>query len=306
MKNVASSVQARLKNHSRQSGVDMPTLYRRYVQERLIYRLSVSAHAEEFALKGGLLLAAYNGGDLERPTEDIDFNGIDCNGNVERLKEVLLDVISAEVPDDGVIFDAETMNVTKDRTGAVPGGKITMQAKVGTALVGLKVDVGFGNPVTPSTRQVEFPTLLDGISETPRMQGYPLETVIAEKLHAMVQFGIRNTRVKDHYDLYMLSKLYPFESDLIADAISTTFSHQQRELPDNIDGLGKAYLKAAAPLWKAFLAKLPGKPKIDFAEAVSAIKEFVDVPVADARTGSRSGVKWDPGNGWSAPAPRMR
>lgn len=303
MKNIGTSVRSRLKNLSVQTGIDMPTLLRRYVQERLLYRLSISPEAENFVLKGGLLLAAYNDGNLLRPTEDIDFNGVAGSGDVEKLREVLVSVLSMEAPEDGVEFMLDTIRVKKDRDGIVPGGKIALSAKVDTARVELKVDVGFGNPVTPETKLIEFPTLLDGITPRPMMNSYPLETVVAEKLHAMAQFGMLSTRFKDYYDLWALARLHPFEADGLADAIATTFSHQRREIPEAFSGLSEKFGIDGARGWNAFMAKLPGAEKQNFGIVVSEVANFL-MPVADcARTGDRSGAIWTPAGGWSRPSP---
>lgn len=306
MKNVGISVQARLKNLSRETGVDMPSLLRRYVQERLLYRVSVSGHSDRFALKGGLLLAAYNAGSLTRPTEDIDFNGMGEGGNIEELKEMLVSVLEASMHDDGVEFDLGSMAVAKDRTGIIPGGKITMRAKVGSAIVDLRVDVGFGNPVTPGTKFIIFPSLLPEISPIPNANAYPLETVIAEKLHAMAQFGIRNTRVKDYYDILMLSRQHTFDGDVLADAIANTFSHQQREIAESLPGLGEGFVDAAGSMWKRFVGKLPANPGIGLSEAVTEVSTFVSPALEEARTGARSSSEWSPDAGWVAPYPGPR
>jgi predicted nucleotidyltransferase component of viral defense system len=304
MKNLGNSVRARLKNLSVKSGVDMPTLLRRYVQERLLYRLSISSEAENFTLKGGLLLAAYNEGILLRPTEDIDFNGIFANGDIESLRAALISILSANAPDDGVEFMLNTMRIAKDRTGIVPGGKIVILAKVDTARVELKVDVGFGNPVTPETRMIEFPTLLDGITARPVMRSYPLETVIAEKLHAIAQFGMLNSRFKDFFDVLMLSRLQEFDADTLADAVSKTFTHQRREIPEQFSGFSSRFVAEGARGWNAFIAKLPGAEKQDFASVVEDIANFVTPIATSARTGERTGATWSPHGGWTSSSPK--
>lgn len=307
MKNIGASVQARLKNLSREIGVDMPSLLRRYVQERLLYRVSASGHADRFVLKGGLLLAAYGGGDLSRPTEDIDFNGLGEGGSVEELRAMLVEVLSEPSPaDDGVEFDLSSMTVAKDRTGIVPGGKIVMAARVGSARVNLRIDVGFGNPVTPGVKVIEFPSLLSNVAPTPSTGAYPLETVIAEKVHAMAQFGVMNTRVKDYYDILLLSRSHAFEKDLLADAITNTFAHQRRAVDPEMPGLGRGFVEASASAWKKFTAKLRSDVPADLGEAVEEISAFLVPALESARSGVRDGSYWEPGEGWQTPAPSPR
>lgn len=303
MKNMGMSIQARLKNLCVENGLDMPSTMRRYVQERLMYRLSVSSEAPNFVLKGGLLLAGYNDGSLLRPTEDIDFNGLDAGGSVDSLHEALVAVLRHPAPDDGVTFFPETMHIAKDRTGIVPGGKILLGAKLGTANVDIKIDVGFGNPVTPGSRMMEFPTILDSVVPRPVMMAYPLETVIAEKLHAMAQFGMRNTRWKDYYDVAVLSRSHGFDGDLMADAIEATFRHQQRPVPEILDGLSQEFAENSARPWESFLSKLPRQSMEGIRQVVAEIAGFVQPALDEARTGCRSSLMWSPGVGWEGRPP---
>lgn len=294
MKNIGASIQAKLKNASREQGIDMTAMLRRFVQERMVYRLAVSQHADDFVLKGGLLLTAYNDGFPLRPSDDVDFNGLDENGTVEDLREILASVLSQDISDDGVTFDVASMRAIKDRTGIVPGGKIVVPAMIGTARLDLHVDVGFGNPVTPRSTLVELPTILDGVVPRPVMNGYPLETVVAEKLHAMAQFGMASTRIKDHFDIWSLMNIQTFDGDYLADAIETTFEHQQRKIPESFSCLTAAYASANEGQWKTFLKKIGAEPT-PFSSVVEEISDFVAPVLVDLTTGSRSGAVWREG-----------
>jgi len=297
MKNVGASVYAKLKNAARAEGIETIVFLRRYVQERLLYRLSVSDRAAEFCLKGGILLAAYNGGDLFRPTEDIDFNGFDGDGDVQRLEDALREVMAIEV-EDGVTFDLGSMRILKDRTGVVPGGKVSLIATVHTARVDLKVDVGFGNAVTPDARLMEIPTLLPGDVPRPRINSYPLETVIAEKLHAMAQFGYDNTRVKDHFDILMLSRRQEFDGDMLVRAIRRTFSHQRRMVPEAFGCLTPDYARSKAAKWEELVETAQALTDTTFPEAMDELTAFLAPLVASARDEApRPGI-WSPGKGW--------
>jgi len=246
LRNVSASVYAKLRNHARAKGLDTQTVLARYVQERLLHRLSVSEEAENFCLKGGLLIAAYNNGDLLRPTEDIDFNGFDEDGSVARIKDAMRCVLATDVEDDGVIFDISSMRVVKSRDdGVIPGGKVLVHAVVHTARVDLKIDVGFGNVITPGVSPVEFPSLLDGTAPRPLIKAYPLETTIAEKLHAMAQFGYENTRLKDHFDILILSRIRRFDGAVLAQAIERTFERQGRPIPETLEGLSRDLCRGA-------------------------------------------------------------
>jgi len=303
-KNMAASVHAKLRNHAREHRIPMDALLRRYVQERLLYRISVSEHAGDFCLKGGMLLAAYNDGDLYRPTEDIDFNGFDGGAGIETLTRVIGDALSLEVPDDGVTFDPESIRIMKDREGVVPGGKVILEAKVFSARVQVRVDVGFGNIVTPGTRMIEFPALLPDSVPRPTIAAYPLETVVAEKLHAMVQFGAFNTRVKDYFDIWQLSRGHAFDGALLAEAVERTFAHQRRMLPDEPPALSEGFAEKSGQAWRTFLKRISFGDAPEFAEVVEANRAFLLPVIAAARGEAAAPADWVPGQGWSAPGMR--
>lgn len=303
-RNVGASVYARLKNISRERGLDMVGLLRRYAQERLLYRLSVSDEAGNFCVKGGILLSAYNQGNLLRPTEDIDFNGFERDASIETLKKALQAVLRLPVEDDGVAFLAETMKVEKDRTGIIPGGKVALQATVHTAKVDLKVDVGFGNPVTPEVRHIVMPTILSGIVPQPHVLAYPLETVIAEKIHAMAQFGFDNTRLKDYFDVWMLQRLHPFEGQVLVDAVTATFDVQGRDVPQTpFEGLTEEFAEYAEDRWTAFLRRIDDRSGAHLGQVVADLESFIHPVTEAARLELPFDGSWEPGVGWSGPAP---
>lgn len=305
-RNIGASVQARLKKMSKERGIDMTALLRRFAQERLLYRLSVSEEAGNFCVKGGILLSAYNQGDLLRPTEDIDLNGFDENADVTVLEAALRRVLATDVDDDGVLFFPATIKVQKDRTGRIPGGKIALMATVHTSKVEVRVDVGFGNPVSPDVRRLVMPTLLEGVAPRPEVLAYPLETVIAEKVHAMAQFGIANTRVKDYFDIWMLTRTQRFDGNLLVEAVRRTFEAQGRAIPEApFEGLEEDYAEEQAMTWKAFLKRIDAKTPMDLRTVVSDVAELV-LPVTEAaRKGDRHDMEWEPSEGWKPVGARM-
>lgn len=302
-RNNGASVQAKLRNISKARGIDMTALLRRYAQERLLFRLSVSEESGNFCIKGGLLLSAYNAGDLLRPTEDIDFNGFDPDSDVAAVEAAMRRVLATPVEDDGVVFFPDTIRVQKDRVGRIPGGKISFQAKVHTSKVEVRVDVGFGNPVSPEVRRLLMPTLLDGFAPRPEVLAYPLETVVAEKVHAMAQFGIANTRVKDYFDIWMLSRTQAFEGSDLVSAVFRTFEAQGRAIPAApFEALEEDYADEQASVWKAFLNRIDHRSPLDLSQVVADIALMVHPVTEAARTGESLDASWVPGSGWEGPS----
>lgn len=298
-RNVGASVYAKLKNLSREKGVDMQSLVRLYAQQRLLYRISVTDEGADFCLKGGLMLAAYNNGDMLRPTEDIDFNGVG-EGGVERIEQMTRKAASVEVPEDGVTFDTSGMRVLKDREGVVPGGKVVLQGHVHTAKIQVRVDVGFNNAVTPAPARRRIPTLLSDVVPCPVIGGYPLETMISEKLHAIAQFGDDNTRHKDYYDIWRILETYEIEGSVLSSAIRNTFAHQGRLLDPEMAGLSDSFGAENERAWKAFLRKTGLDDDVSLVEVIGRMREFL-VP---AMEGDEPGT-WIPEQGWSSPSPGL-
>jgi hypothetical protein len=158
--NIAQSVRDRLLNRARRAGEDFQALLTRYALERLMYRLSQSAHRERFVLKGAYAFLLWEG-DLHRPTQDLDLLGFQSPAP-DAVAAAFQDICRVEVSDDGVRFDSESVAATSIRAQAVYNGvRLTLTAAVGTARLPLQIDVGFGDAVVPAPVESAFPTLLD-------------------------------------------------------------------------------------------------------------------------------------------------
>jgi predicted nucleotidyltransferase component of viral defense system len=180
-------VRARLQRLARARREDFQLILTRYANERLLFRLSASPHADRFVLKGATLFTLWTGV-AHRTTRDVDLLGFG-DPDEAQMRQVLADVLSLDVPDDGVCFDVDSLLVRLIREERQYGGiRAEFIARIATARVRLQVDVGFGDAITPEPSIVDFPALLD--FPAPRLRAYPRETVVAEKLEAMVQLGM--------------------------------------------------------------------------------------------------------------------
>ena len=261
-RNLAASIHRRLLNGARERAEDPQFILQRYAAERFLYRLGESLQREHFVLKGALLFAAW-GGAAYRPTRDLDFTGFGSDA-LEAVLERIRDICSTVVPDDGMSFDASDIHAETIRQELEYGGvRIVFEAKLGAARVRMQVDVGFGNAIEPQPTDTVFPVLLD--APAPRIRAYPHEAVVAEKLHAMVLLGERNSRFKDFYDLHVVARLFPFDGAQLARSIAATFRRRRTE----IDAATAAALTprfysdgGRAEQWRAYLRRnsLPGAP----------------------------------------------
>jgi predicted nucleotidyltransferase component of viral defense system len=297
--NVAASVRQRLLNIIHESGDDANLVWTRYATERLLYRLSVSEDARDFILKGAMLFMAWTG-QSHRPTVDMDFLGRGENSS-ERLAEVFRNVCAFEVKTDGLEFDVNSVKAAPIREeGKYQGQRITLTAFLGKARIPIQVDVGFGDVVTPKARIISYPTLLD--LPAPRIRTCPRETVVAEKLQAMVVLGIANSRMKDFYDLYVLAREFAFEGAILTRAIQATFKRRDTEIPRETplaltEEFGRDGAKSAQ--WKGFVRKSgleQGVP--EFLDILSHLREFL-LPLLKAASGAAPIPKsWSAGGSW--------
>jgi len=254
-RNLGASIRARLKNHADAAKEDFNLTLTRYGLERLLYRLSVSPHADRFLLKGALLFSLWYD-QPHRPTRDADllaFGSDEVDAMVDAFR-----AICAVLCDDGIVFDPANVRGAEIRKSAGYGGvRIDISALLDGARIALQVDVGFGDAVTPGPQAVRYPVLLDGLP-APALSAYPKATVVAEKLHAICLLGLANTRMKDYFDLDLLLRDEVLNAAELRRAIEATFERRKLKLPGHWPvGLDEAF--AGDPIkqaqWTGFLRK---------------------------------------------------
>jgi len=193
---------------------------------------------------------------VHRSTKDLDLLGSGAP-DPARLARLFAEIASVVVEDDGIVFDPSSVRSTRIKEDAeYEGVRVNVAARVGSARLELQIDVGFGDAITPGTSEVEYPTLLS--MQAPRLDVYPKETVVAEKLQAMVFLGIANSRMKDFFDVWFLAKHFEFEGPTLARAIQATFERRKTDLPKAPPlALTRTFAEDDAKMkqWKAFISK---------------------------------------------------
>ncbi|HWA09161.1 MAG TPA: nucleotidyl transferase AbiEii/AbiGii toxin family protein [Opitutaceae bacterium] len=292
-----ASVRQRLLNLSKERKEPFDLVLVRYGIERLLYRLSRSRHADKFLLKGAMLFALWSDG-THRPTRDVDLLGFGPKDE-EELKAIFVELCRLETEPDGLTFLPDSVAATPIREeAAYPGTRVTLEARLENARIPLQVDIGFGDVVTPAPEEIDFPALLD--FPAPHLRAYPIYTVVAEKLEASVRLGEANTRMKDFFDLWFLSRKFPFEGELLKDAVTRTFARRQMALPATVPvALAPAFATLKAVNWAAFLRRNALAP-VEMTAALDAIRAFA-WPVMEAATKAAPfNQSWTPGRGWHA------
>ena len=271
--NVPAAVRQRLRKLAQERKEDFQTLLVRFALERLLFRLSISKYADQFILKGAMLFQLWF--DLpQRSTRDADFLGFG-DAEPKTLAEIfrgLTLMMLPELVEDGVEFLPDSVRAEPIREAAsYPGVRVSMTARLDGARIPVQCDIGFGDVVTPAAESTTLPVLLQ--LPTPILRVYPAETVIAEKLEAMVKLAGFNSRMKDYFDLWVLFTRGSLDRKLLPMAVRATFERRGTELPsDEPTGLGDAFVHQQQTLWNAFV-KRNGLIAPAFAEVVASLRQ---------------------------------
>lgn len=208
LKNVGASVRARLTDYARQRGENAQLLMTRFAIERLIYRLAQSGYRDQFILKGAMLFSLWAPVPY-RSTGDLDLLG-QGDPAPERMATIFKTLCDLAVAGDGVTYEAASVRDESARDEEdYRGVRVTLIAMIANARLPIQIDIGFGDAVTPQATEVTYPSLLDFPSAV--VKAYPPETVVAEKLEALVTLGLRNTRMKDFFDLWVIARTFAFD-----------------------------------------------------------------------------------------------
>lgn len=272
---IEQSFKSRIRTLAREKRIDTAQLWQNLVLERFLVRLSQSKYASHFILKGGVLLAHYV--QLNRYTQDLDFLIRRLSNEISDLEKILDDVIQTPI-DDGFTFSNLKVNTLAHPHMEYAGVRATMWSSFGRTKFQVKVDLGFGDLIVPTT--VFFP-LIKGKKEALfeneiEVFCYPKEFIFAEKLETIVYRNTDNSRMKDFHDLYILIETDKLEPEETAKVVKSVFEHRKTKMNFPIifsaDDLGNFQ-----QFWNAHLRALPpmhAMPK-DFSQVVFRINHWL-------------------------------
>lgn len=271
--NYGKSIRSKLLNVAKKEDVFYQTVLTRYFQERLLYRMSQTRYRDNFYLKGGALLYAFERF-AARPTLDIDFLGHNISNEGNIVIAAFREICSVPYEEDGFIFDIEhitAQNITEFKD--YHGIRLSIPVQMDTISQVMTMDIGFGDVVTPSPVCLEYPLLLEHLP-VPNILAYSIETVIAEKMHAVIDLADQSSRMKDYYDLFNLLSKEKYDSETLQEAIIRTFENRHTSYDANTmffrkDFAGNSQMQTR---WKAFLRKITKEADVSFFEVVTYIQ----------------------------------
>ncbi len=268
-------MKALIRNIAKEKNINSGIVLRNYMLERLLERISKSKYKDNFVLKGGMLVASIVGID-SRATIDLDATLRHFPLSKEKLEKAFEDILKIEI-DDGITI--KLLNIVEIREDAeYHGFRLSLVGMVDESKIPLKVDITTGDKITPDAIKYSFKLLLE--DRNIEVLAYNLETVLAEKVESIFSRGVANTRMRDFYDIYILTKLQGenINSSLFKEALAATSknrgSENQISNAENIliDISESEKLKS---LWKNYITKNPYAQEINWTSAFNAVNKLL-------------------------------
>lgn len=290
MADTGASVLARLKNRAKESGRSYQLCLQLFCQEEFLRRLEKSNYAENFVLKGGLFIYSVTNFD-SRVTVDIDFLLRKIPNTPEQLRKVLEEIISCNTGNDFVTFEIKNVapiTVAKKYTGM--GADLI--ARIKNTRTPFSIDFGVGDVIVPGQEKRTIPTQLSDF-DAPIVNTYSIETVVAEKLDAILSLMEFSSRMKDYYDIYYLANKFDFDGAILTEALKKTFANREHFFTaeqfeqiltfDNDTAMQKK--------WKAFVKKINTETD-DFKMILDTIEKFLEEPFLASINNTEYSKQW--------------
>ncbi|GAA1320400.1 nucleotidyl transferase AbiEii/AbiGii toxin family protein [Leucobacter albus] len=265
-----------LRRLARDSGSDVQELQTLYVLEALLARIAVSAHRDDFVLKGGVLLAAFA---ARRPKKDIDLQATGFSNDAAVVTELVRAVVAHDLSD-GVVFDADSVTTSSIRDGDIDeyaGVRVRLVGRLGRARLTVGIDVNFGDPIWPSPQLIEMPRILPLDQPPVLLLGYPLAMVLAEKIVTAIDRGEGNTRWRDFADVYTLARLHAVEAEALRKSLETVAAYRGVDLTPLLPMLNHMP-ERAQPKWRVWRTRVNRQRELPevFVKVLDAVAHFSD------------------------------
>ena len=226
----AIRLKAKVRNLSGSDSGKAQMLIRNVVMERFLERIALSRYRNNFILKGGMLVAAIVGLDT-RATMDIDTTVTALDLSKESAQKIIEDIIAVDA-DDGLHFSVKSVSDIMEEHD-YPGLRFMLEATLDNMRQAVKIDISTGDIITPGA--VEFSYRLMFEDRAISLWTYNVETLLAEKLETIMARGAANTRMRDFYDIHIVSRHNDCDREVLKKAFLAT--SQKRNTSDQITDL---------------------------------------------------------------------
>lgn len=273
-----SSLLAKLKNESIRREIPNQQMIVLFLQEEFSRRLGNSKYVDQLILKGGFLLFSLGAGDT-RATMDSDYLMKNLANEKERVESVIQEIIAID-NEGNVTFELMDMEIITEQND-YHGFRIKLLGIIGRTRTPIFVDLGVGDIIVPESEFISLETIIDGFEE-PEIRAYSMETIIAEKLDAILYLMEASSRMKDFYDLYYLALSKNFNGGILKEAIYTTFKNRGHlQLIKNIHEINRfKEIEKTRNMWNRFVEK-EIKVTMEFDHVIDMIIELT-LPICEA------------------------
>ncbi len=270
----STQLKALVRNLSKKSNVEAEILLRNFMLERFLERIAASKYKHNFILKGGMLIAAMVGIDT-RTTMDMDATIKGQTLTAPEITAIIEDILATPV-DDGVEFSMRGIEEIREEAD-YPGYRVSIGAVLDKTKQTLKIDITTGDFVTPQEIEYSFKLMFE--DRTISIMAYNLETVLAEKFETVVTRSVTNTRMRDFYDIYILTTTQQFNSDTFRAALQKTVkkrgtSEQMGDMTDVIQTVADNPIML--DLWQRYQKKYSYAADVTWEMAVGAVKGLAE------------------------------
>lgn len=273
----STQLKALVRNLSKKSNVEAEILLRNFMLERFLERIAVSDYKNNFILKGGMLIAAMVGIDT-RTTMDMDATIKGQTLTAPEIIAIVEKILSTPV-DDGVEFTLCSIEEIREEAD-YPGYRVSIGAILDKTRQTLKIDITTGDFVTP--REIEYSFKLMFEDRTISIMAYNLETVLAEKFETIITRGVANTRMRDFYDIYILTTTQQFDGDTFKAALEKTIekrgtAEQMADAADTIAMIAES--SVMIDLWQRYNKKYTYAADVTWDMAIHAVSVLASLMV---------------------------
>ncbi|MBO4547472.1 MAG: nucleotidyl transferase AbiEii/AbiGii toxin family protein [Treponema sp.] len=272
----AMSLRARINNYAKTHGITAQAVLQNYMFECFLDRLSKTKYSKNFIIKGGILVSSIVGLDI-RSTMDMDATLKNLELTEEKIRSAATEIIAVN-SEDGISY--KIISLAPIRKDDVYGGFcLKLEAKYESIITPLSIDISTGDAITPEPLLYSYKRLFNDESIT--IRSYPIETILAEKLETIISRGVLNTRPRDFYDIYILTKTVSFNAKTLSNALAATSEHRgtsdllKNETESRIAAIESS--DALNDLWKKYQKKFPYAKDIAFEDTVKAAKKLLGI-----------------------------
>ncbi|MBR2199865.1 MAG: nucleotidyl transferase AbiEii/AbiGii toxin family protein [Bacteroidales bacterium] len=268
------SLKAKINNYAKQHRIAPQVVLQNYLFERFLERVSLSEYRDNLIIKGGLLISSLVGLDT-RSTMDLDTTLQHIRLTTENAGNIVRRICAIDTGDD-ITFEVKSIEEERknDRYG---GFCVKMSALYGSITASLSIDMTTGDVITPMPIEYQYAKMFDSDTSI-SLCAYNVETILAEKIETILSRNVLNTRIRDYYDVYILTTTKTIQKEVLYDALRATSIH--RGTWDNIQEIGNIMEtietdSGLRELWVRYQRKFLYAKDITFESLIAALKKLL-------------------------------